>query len=177
MHERALEAATDEPGVEGVMAVLHQDGPLRKAQKCSPRVPELGCADEHRSLDVVTPTGIGIDGGAAVDERVEERQRPRQREPLGTDLQDKERRVARRLHVQGNELCVLESRAWPDLGRVDGDLLPRHRLDGAARLEENRFLCPAQFGISRGPLTRRHVLTNASAPGPAPSGRTRSRPK
>src|SRR6266567_1488285 len=103
MHERALEAATDEPGVEGVMAVLHQDGPLRKAQKCSPRVPELG--------------------------------------------------------------------------RVDGDLLPRHRLDGAARLEENRFLCPAQFGISRGPLTRRHVLTNASAPGPAPSGRTRSRPK
>jgi hypothetical protein len=177
VHERALEAATDEPGVEGVVAVLHQDSPLSKAEKCSPRVSELGCSDEHRALDVVTPSSVWIDGGPAVDKRVEEGQRPRQREPLGTDLQDQERCVARRLHVQGHELRVLESRARPDLGRVDGDLLPGHRLDRAARFEENRFLCPAKFGLSRGPLSRRHLPTNASAPGPAPSGRTRSRPR
>ena len=70
--ERALETATDEPRVERVVAVLDQHGALREAQECPPRVFELGCADQHRSLDVVTPARVWVDGCAAVDERVEE---------------------------------------------------------------------------------------------------------
>jgi len=161
--ERALQAAAHEPRVEGVVTVLHQDGALRKAQERPPRVPELGRADEHRAFDVVAATRIWIDGSPAVDERVEEGELTREGEPLGSDLQHQERGVAGRLHVQRHELGVFQSRARADLGRVHGNLLPRHRLDGTSGFEKYRF--------------RGHVTTNATLRGPAPSGQTRSRPR
>ncbi len=72
MLEWALQAAADEPGVKRVVAVLDQHGALREAQECPSRVLELGGADQHRAFDVVTPAGIWVDRGAAVDESVEE---------------------------------------------------------------------------------------------------------
>jgi hypothetical protein len=97
--ERALEAATHEPRVEGVVAVLDEDCALRETEKSSPGVLEFRGADEHRPIDAMPLAGEGVDGSAAVDERVEKRQRPLEREALGADLEDEERRVAGRLDV------------------------------------------------------------------------------
>jgi hypothetical protein len=136
--ERALQAAADEPGVEGVVAVLDQDRGLRETQERASRVPELWRTDEHGTVDVVALARVRVDRRAAVDERVEERERALEREPLGADLEDEERSVAGRLHVERDELSLVERRVAPDLGRVYGDLLPRHQLGGAARLQIQR---------------------------------------
>jgi hypothetical protein len=136
--ERALEATADEPGVERVVAVLHQHCALGEAQESAPCVFELGGADEHRAVDVVALARVGIDGRPTVDERVEEGQCAIQAEALGADLEDEKGRVARRLHVEGDELGVVEWGRRPDLGRVDRDLLPGHGLRGPARLEVQR---------------------------------------
>ncbi|SRR6266852_6037685 len=99
MLERALQAAAHEPGVECVMAVLDKHCTLREPQECPARVLELGRADEHRAFDVVPPPRVRVDGRAAVDERVEERQRAVELETLGADLEDEEWRVACGLDV------------------------------------------------------------------------------
>jgi hypothetical protein len=138
--ERALEAASHEPGVERVMAVLHQHRPMREPKERSPCVFEHRRADEHRAVDVVAPARVWVDGRAAVDERVEKRQRAVEGEALRPKLQDEEWRVAGRLDVQGDELSLVQERVRPDLGRVDGDLLPRNRCRRPARLEEKRSL-------------------------------------
>ncbi len=135
MLERTLEPSPNEPCVERVVAVLDQDRALREPKKTTSRVLELRRADEHGAVDVVALARIRVDRRAAVDERVEERQRPLQREALGADLEDKERGVAGRLDVEGDELRRAERGLARDLRRVDGDLLPRHELGGAARLE------------------------------------------
>jgi hypothetical protein len=70
--ERGFETSPDEPGVEGIVAVLDQHRALSKTQKSAPGVPELGSADQHGTVDVVAPPRIGIDGRAAVDQGVEE---------------------------------------------------------------------------------------------------------
>ena len=106
-----------------------------EAQECPARVLELGCADQHRSLDVVTSARVWVDGCSAVDERVEERKRAVELEPLGTDLQDEERGVACGLDVEGHELDFVDRGLRPELGGIDGDFLPRHGLYRAARLE------------------------------------------
>src|SRR5205823_13718847 len=69
-------------------------------------------------------------------EGVEKRERPLEGEALGAQLEDQERSVAGRLHVQGDELRVVQRRQGPHLGRVDRDLLPRHERCGSARLQE-----------------------------------------
>jgi len=140
MLERAFQTATDEPGVERIVTVLDEHRALRETEECPAGVPELGRPDQHRAVDVVTPFRIGVDGCAAVDQRVEERERAVQFESLGADFEDEERRVARRLHVQGDELRVIKLRAGADLRGVDRDLLPRHGLRGAAGLEQDRSL-------------------------------------
>ncbi len=117
------------------MAVLDEHGSLREAQECPARVLELGRPDQHRALNVVTPARVGVDGGAAVDQRVEKGQRAVELEPLGADLEDQERGVAGGLDVQGNVLGFLERGLRFQLRGVDRDLLPRHRLDRAARLQ------------------------------------------
>ena len=43
--ERGLEASPDEPGVEGIVAVLDQNRALSKTQERPASVPELGSAD------------------------------------------------------------------------------------------------------------------------------------
>jgi hypothetical protein len=135
MLERTLQPTADEPGVEGVVAVLDQHRALRETQEASPCVLELRRADQHRAVDAVSLACVGVDRGAAVDEGVEEGKRALQREAFGADLQDQEGRVARRLHVEGDELGVVERRLAPDLGCVDRDLLPGDQGGGAARLE------------------------------------------
>jgi hypothetical protein len=91
MLERALQTATDEPRVEGVVAVLDKHRTLSEPQERSPRVLEDRRADEHRAIDVMAPLRVRIDRRAAVDERVEERERLVEGEALGAELEDKER--------------------------------------------------------------------------------------
>ena len=71
MLERAFQPAADEPRVERVVAVLDQHRRLGEAEERPSRVLELGGADEHRAVDVVPLTCVGIDGGAAVHQGVE----------------------------------------------------------------------------------------------------------
>ena len=139
MLERTLEAATHEPGVEGVVAVLDEHSALREAKKRPARVLELGRTDEHGAVDVVALARVRVDGRAAVDQGVEERERAVEAESFGAYLEDQEGRVAGRLDVQGDELRLGQRPLTADLGRVDGDLLPRHELGRAARLEVEPF--------------------------------------
>jgi hypothetical protein len=113
MLERALEATTDQPGVERIVAVLDENGALCESQERSPRISELGGADEHRAIDVVTLAGVRVDGRATIHQRVEEGEWPIETESLGSQLEDKEWRIACRLDVDGDELSVLQ----PSLGR------------------------------------------------------------
>jgi predicted deacylase len=106
--ERALQAATDEPRVEGIVAVLDQHGAVSKPQESPAGVAKLGCADEHRTVDVMAPVGVWVDRRLTVDERVEKRERPVEAEALRADLQDEERRIASGLDVQGDELRLIE---------------------------------------------------------------------
>jgi hypothetical protein len=121
------------------MAVLDQDGALGKAQECAARVLEFGRADEHRAVDVVPLARVGVDGRPAVDQGVEERKSRGDGEPLGAKLEDKERGVSSRLHVERHELRLVQRGQRPHLGRVDGDLFPRHQLDRPPRLEVDRL--------------------------------------
>ncbi|HXI96102.1 MAG TPA: hypothetical protein VNG04_08235 [Candidatus Acidoferrum sp.] len=139
MFKRALEPTTDQPCIEGIVAVLDQHGAVRETQEGAARVAKLGCADEHRTVDVMAAVGVGVDGRLAIDEGVEKGERAVQPEPLGADLQHEKRRVSGGLDVEGDELRVLEPCLRPDLGRIDRDLLPRHRLHGPARFEKDGF--------------------------------------
>jgi hypothetical protein len=137
--ERAFQAPPHKPAVEGVVAVLDQHSAVRKAQEGASRILELRSPDQHRAVDVMALAGVGVDGRPAVDEGVEERKRAGKTEPLGAHLKHQERRVARRLHVQGDEFGVLEPGLASHLARVDGDLLPGNRLGRPAWLQEERL--------------------------------------
>jgi hypothetical protein len=106
--QRRSQAATDEPRVEGVVAVLHQHRSARELQERVARVGELGGPDQHVLGDAVPARGVRVDRSAAVDERVEEAQGTRQLEPFGAYLEDEERTVAGRLGVQGHEVRFVE---------------------------------------------------------------------
>jgi hypothetical protein len=71
--QRALEAAADQPRVEGVVAVLDEHGALRESKERSAGVAKLGRPNQHRPVDVVPLLGIRVDRRAAVDEGVEKR--------------------------------------------------------------------------------------------------------
>jgi len=86
--ERALQAATDEPRVKRVVAVLDKHRTLGETQERAPRVPENRRADEHRPIDVMAPPRVRVDGRAAVDERVKERECLVEGEALGAELED-----------------------------------------------------------------------------------------
>jgi hypothetical protein len=139
MHEWTLEPAADQPRVERVVAVLDKDGAVSESQEGPARILELGRADEHRAVDVVALFGIGIDGCAAVHQRVEEGKRAVKTKSLGAELEHQERRIAGGLDIDGDELSVLQPGLRSHLGCVDGDLFPRYRLCRAARLEEDRL--------------------------------------
>jgi hypothetical protein len=116
MLEWTLKPATDQPGIERVVAVLNEHGALSEAQERPPRIPELRRADEHGAVDVMALARIGVDGRAAVDQRVEEGKRAVKTESLGAKLQDQEWRVARRLDVDGDELGGLQPGLRGQLG-------------------------------------------------------------
>jgi hypothetical protein len=137
--ERALQASTDEPRVEGVVAVLDQHRAVCESQEGAARIAKLGCADQHRAVDVVPPVRVRVDRRLAVDQGVEKGERAVQLEALRADLQDQEGRVAGALDVEGDELCVIQPCLRAETWRVDGDLLPQHRLDRSARFEVNRL--------------------------------------
>jgi hypothetical protein len=139
MLERTFETTADEPGVEGVVAVLDEHRTLAEAEKRPARVLELGCADQHGAVDVVALARVRVDGRAAVHQGVEERKRAAEAKALRADLEDQEGRVAGRLDVQRDELSLGQRGAGADLGRVDRDLLPRHELGRAAGLEVDRL--------------------------------------
>jgi hypothetical protein len=67
MSQRGPQPATQQPGVEGVVAVLYQHRPPGEAEKGAAGVAELGRPDQHRSVDQVAAPGIGIDRRPAVD--------------------------------------------------------------------------------------------------------------
>ncbi len=135
MLERALESAPDEPRVKCIVAVLDQDRAVRETQECPSRILELRGADQHRALDVVTAARIRVDGCAAVDEGIEEGQRAVELESLSANLEHEKRGVAGGLDVQGHVLRFLERGLRLQLRGVDGNLLPRHWFDRAARLQ------------------------------------------
>jgi hypothetical protein len=135
MFERDLEATPYQPGVEGVVAVFDEHRAARKAKERPAHISELRRADQHGAIDLVAPPRIRVDGSPAVDQRVEERQRAVEPESLSPHLENEEWRVAGGLDVEGHELRIVECRVRPELGHVDRDLRPRHRLDGSARLE------------------------------------------
>ncbi len=160
MGEWALQAAPDEPGVERVVTVLDQDRPLGEAEKRATRVLELRGAYEHRAVDVMAAARVGVDGRPAVDERVEEGERATELEALGPDFEHQERRVARGLDVERDELRLFEPRFRADLGGVDRNLLPRHQLRRAAGLEEKRFVAHLASASAR----RAQAISSRSSP-------------
>jgi hypothetical protein len=132
--QRTLQPTAHEPCVEGVVAVLDEDSALREAKKRTSGVAELRRTDQHRAVDVVTLARVGVDGSAAVHQRVEEGKRSIEPKSLGSHLEDEERCVARGLDIERDELGFIERRPGAYLWSVDRNLLPWHRLDGAARL-------------------------------------------
>jgi hypothetical protein len=88
---------------------------------------------------VVALARVGIDWRAAIHQRVEESERAVETESLGTKLKNKEGRIACGFDVDGDELGLVQSCVGRQLGRIDGDFLPRYRLGGAARLEKDRL--------------------------------------
>jgi hypothetical protein len=164
--ERALEAAADEPAVESVVAVLDEDGALCEPQESPARVAELGSAYQHRSVDVVPLFRVRVDRRAAVDQCVEERQRTRQLESLGPQLEHQEWGVAGRLDVDGDELCFVQRCLRPKLRRVDRNLFPGDRLGRASRLEEDglhdvRLSAPRRNWISSRVIALRSKMAAA----------------
>ncbi len=129
--ERALQPAADEPGVEGVVAVLDQHGAVGETK--------LRRSDEHRAVDVVAPVGVRIDRRLAVDQGVEEGEGAVEAKALSAHLEHEERRVPGGLDVEGDKLRLVKPGLRPHLGCVDGDLLPRNGLHRPARFQEDRF--------------------------------------
>jgi len=72
VRQRAFQPAAHQPGVEGIVAVLDQDGPLGEAKESPTSVTKLGRADQHRPIDVVPLLRVRIDGRAAIHEGVKE---------------------------------------------------------------------------------------------------------
>jgi hypothetical protein len=140
--KRPRQAPAEDPGVEGVVAVLDQDGSPGEVEEGAAGVGELGRVNEHLPLDQVPALGVGVDRGASVDQGVEEPERTAEPKPLGTDLEDQERAVAGGLDVDRDELSLLEGGVGVD-GReivLAIGLLPGDQLGGAARLQAKQAL-------------------------------------
>jgi hypothetical protein len=71
--QRALQPAANQPGVEGIMAVLDQDGALGETKESTACVTKFGRPDQHRPVDVVPFLSGGIYWRTAIDEGVEKR--------------------------------------------------------------------------------------------------------
>ena len=118
MLERPGKAAAEDPGVEGVMAVLDQHRTAGEVEEGAAGVRELRGVDQHLATDQVPPLGVGVDRSPAVDEGVEETQRSAQPEALGADLEDQEGPVSGGLDVDSNELGFRQGRVRADRREV-----------------------------------------------------------
>lgn len=58
----------DEPGVERVRAVFHQDRPLGELAEAERHSPQRGGPGQHRAADPMDPAGVGIDVIGGVDQ-------------------------------------------------------------------------------------------------------------
>ena len=132
--ERTVQPAADQPGVEGVVAVLNQDRTPGEMQERTAGVREVGGVDQHLAVDQVAAASVGVDRRPRVDEGVEERQRPVQAEPLGADLEHQKGPVAGGLDVHSYVLGLAERSVRAHAQRHFGRLLPLDRLS-PARLE------------------------------------------
>jgi hypothetical protein len=168
MLERALEASSDEPRVERVVAVLDEHGSLRETQKRTARIAKLRRADEHRPVDVMPAVGVRVDRRLAVHERVKEGEGAVEPEALRADLQDQERSVAGGLDVQRHELRIFQPCLGSDLRRVDRDLFPRHGLHSPARLEVNRLGAQRASAMARRAHSISSLVTPRRSRTPAP---------
>jgi hypothetical protein len=108
--ERSGQAPAQDPGVEGIVAVLDQDRSTSEMEEGPSGVPELGRVDEHLAFDQVPSLGVGVDRGPGVDQGVEEAQGAGEAEPFSPDLEHQEGPVAGRLDVDGDELRLFERR-------------------------------------------------------------------
>jgi hypothetical protein len=132
--ERRREAAAHQVGVEGVVAVLDEDGAAGEAEEGSPSLPEAGSADQHRAVDLVPGLRVAIDRRARFDQRVEQRQRLVEPEALRANLDHQERGVAGGLDVEGDVLSLFQPGLGRDRGELPGQLLEDH-LEPLAGLE------------------------------------------
>jgi hypothetical protein len=146
--ERPGEAPAQDPGVEGVMAVLDQDGSPGEMEEGAAGVTELGRVDEHLPLDQVPSLRVGVDRRPGVNQGVEEAQGPTQPEPLGADLEDEEGPVAGGLDVDCDELGHLQRRLRAHRLEVVAtfDRLPGDQLGRPPGLEPE----PAVVGFRHG---------------------------
>jgi tryptophanyl-tRNA synthetase len=163
--EGSRESPTEDPGVEGVMAVLDQDRSPGEVEEGPPGVAELGCVDQHLALDEMPPLRVGVDRRPGMDQRVEQAQGPAQAEPLGADLEDQEGPVAGGLDVDRHELGLVQ-RGFRADGRevlLSGWRLPGDQFGSATRLEAQGPL----FGFSHG-LHRRSVRASTKIKRPMP---------
>ena len=103
--------------------MLDEHGPPREAEEGRAGVSELGRPGQHRPVNLVALAGVGVDRRPAVDERVEEGERPGQPEALGADLEHEERPVAGRLDVECDELGRIQRRVGADAAGLDRQLL------------------------------------------------------
>jgi hypothetical protein len=80
VHDRVLErpgeTAAEDPGVEGVVAVLDQDSAPGEMEEGAAGVAELGRVDQHLALDQVPAPGVGVDRSPGVNQGVEEAEGP-----------------------------------------------------------------------------------------------------
>ena len=145
------ESPAEDPGVEGVMAVLDQYRPPGEVEEGPPGVAELRRVDEHLPLDQVPPLGVGIDRRPGVDQGVEEAQGAAQPESLGTDLEHQEGPVAGGLDVDRHELGLLQQRVGADRSVVVAPVgrLPGNELGRPARLEPQRPVIGFSHGLHR----------------------------
>ena len=100
--------APDEPGVEGVGAVLDEHRPGGEAAEAvEHRVRRRG-AGEAGAGDPVEPARVGVDPVAAVDQGLEGRDMPGQGEGDPAELDQPVRRLPGGLAVEGDEAQLLE---------------------------------------------------------------------
>jgi len=129
--ERAAQPAAEDPGVEGVVAVLDQHRAAREVEEAAARVAELRRVHQHLAIDQVPALGVGVDRRPRVDQGVEEAQRAAEPEALGADLEDQEGPVAGGLDVDRDVLGLVERSLRADRGEVR--LRPRRLPDDQLR--------------------------------------------
>jgi tryptophanyl-tRNA synthetase len=163
------EPAPEDPGVEGVVAVLDQDGAPREVEEAPPGVPELGRVDQHLALDQVAALGVRVDRRPRVDEGVEEAERAAQPEALGADLEDQEGAVAGGLDVDGDVLRPGQRGVRADRREilVGTPELPEDGLVGTPRLQLQRPDRAVVHGLivrSKAPMAPRKRILSGMRP-------------